>query len=109
MTDAWWKSAVVYQIYPRSFADSDGDGVGDLGGILSRVPYLASLGIDAAWLSPFYPSALADGGDDSRDVDPQLGTLAAFDELTARLHASGIKVIVDIVPNHTSDRHAWFR
>ncbi len=108
----WWRQAVVYQIYPRSFADSDGDGVGDLGGILSRVPYLASLGIDAVWLSPFYPSALADGGydvDDYRDVDPQLGTLAAFDELTARLHASGIKVIVDIVPNHTSDRHAWFR
>jgi alpha-glucosidase len=108
----WWRQAVVYQIYPRSFADSDGDGVGDLGGILSRVPYLASLGIDAVWLSPFYPSALADGGydvDDYRDVDPQLGTLTAFDELTARLHASGIKVIVDIVPNHTSDRHAWFR
>ena len=108
----WWRQAVVYQIYPRSFADSDGDGVGDLGGILSRVPYLASLGINAVWLSPFYPSALADGGydvDDYRDVDPQLGTLAAFDELTARLHASGIKVIVDIVPNHTSDRHAWFR
>jgi alpha-glucosidase len=108
----WWRQALVYQIYPRSFADSDGDGVGDLGGILSRVPYLASLGIDAVWLSPFYPSALADGGydvDDYRDVDPQLGTLAAFDEVTARLHASGIKVIVDIVPNHTSDRHAWFR
>jgi len=108
----WWRRAVVYQIYPRSFADSDGDGLGDLRGILSRVPYLASLGIDAVWLSPFYPSGLADGGydvDDYRDVDPQLGTLADFDEMTASLHGCGIKVIVDIVPNHTSNRHAWFR
>jgi alpha-glucosidase len=108
----WWRQAVVYQIYPRSFADSNGDGLGDLRGIISRIPYLASLGIDAVWLSPFYPSALADGGydvDDYRDVDPRLGTLVDFDEMTARLHASGIRVIVDIVPNHTSDRHAWFR
>ena len=108
----WWRQAVVYQIYPRSFADSDGDGLGDLRGVLSRVPYLAALGIDAVWLSPFYPSALTDGGydvDDYRDVDPRLGTLADFDELTARLHARQIKVIVDIVPNHTSSRHAWFR
>jgi alpha-glucosidase len=108
----WWRQAVVYQIYPRSFADSDGDGLGDLRGILSRVPYLASLGIDAVWLSPFYPSGLADGGydvDDYRDVNPQLGTLADFDEMTASLHGCGIKVIVDIVPNHTSNRHAWFR
>ncbi len=108
----WWRQAVVYQIYPRSFADTGGDGLGDLKGILSRVPYLASLGIDAVWLSPFYPSALADGGydvDDYRDVDPQLGTLADFDEMTARLHGCGIKVIIDIVPNHTSSRHAWFR
>ena len=107
----WWRQAVVYEIYPRSFADSDGDGLGDLRGIISRVPYLASLGIDAVWLSPFYPSALVDGGydvDDYRDVDPQLGTLADFDEMTAGLHANGIKVIVDIVPNHTSSRHAWF-
>jgi alpha-glucosidase len=108
----WWRQAVVYQIYPRSFADSDGDGLGDLGGVISRVPYLASLGIDAVWLGPFYPSALADGGydvDDYRDVDPRLGTLADFDEMAARLHANGIRVILDIVPNHTSDRHAWFR
>jgi alpha-glucosidase len=107
----WWRQAVVYQIYPRSFADSDQDGLGDLRGVLSRVPYLVSLGVDAVWLSPFYPSALADGGydvDDYRDVDPQLGTLADFDEMTARLHGCGIKVIVDIVPNHTSSRHAWF-
>ena len=108
----WWRQAVVYQIYPRSFADSDGDGLGDLRGILSRVPYLAALGIDAVWLSPFYPSALTDGGydvDDYRDVDPRLGTLTDFDEMTAGLHGCGIKVIIDIVPNHTSNRHAWFR
>jgi alpha-glucosidase len=107
----WWRQAVVYEIYPRSFADSDGDGLGDLSGISSRVPYLAALGIDAVWLSPFYPSALVDGGydvDDYRDVDPHLGTLADFDELTAGLHANGIRVIIDIVPNHTSSRHAWF-
>jgi alpha-glucosidase len=108
----WWQQAVVYQIYPRSFADSDGDGLGDLRGILSRVPYLAALGIDAVWLSPFYPSALADGGydvDDYRDVDPRLGSLADFDELSGALHAAGLKLMVDIVPNHSSNRHAWFR
>ncbi len=108
----WWRQAVVYQVYPRSFADSDGDGIGDLQGIISRVPYLTSLGIDAVWLSPFYPSALADGGydvDDYRDVDPRLGTLADFDELVGTLHDNGIKLIVDIVPNHSSDRHEWFK
>lgn len=108
----WWRQAVVYQIYPRSFADSNGDGIGDLRGIISRVPYLASLGVDAVWLSPFYPSALADGGydvDDYRDVDPRIGTLAEFDELTAALHAHGIRVIVDVVPNHSSNRHVHFR
>jgi alpha-glucosidase len=110
--DQWWRQAVVYQVYPRSFADANGDGIGDLPGILSRVPYLVALGVDAVWLSPFYPSALADGGydvDDYRDVDPRLGTLADFDKLIAALHGAGIKVIVDIVPNHTSNRHAWFR
>ena len=106
-----WRTAVVYQIYPRSFADSNGDGVGDLPGITSRVPYLRWLGVDAVWLSPFYPSALADGGydiDDHRDVDPRLGSLDDFDAMVAALHAAGIRVIVDIVPNHTSNRHPWF-
>ncbi|MDP3892504.1 glycoside hydrolase family 13 protein, partial [Nocardioides sp.] len=108
----WWRQAVVYQIYPRSFADDNGDGIGDLRGVTSRVGYLQALGVDAVWLSPFYPSALADGGydvDDYRAVDPRLGTLADFDEMTQTLHAAGIRVIVDIVPNHTSDRHEWFR
>ena len=103
---------MVYQIYPRSFADGTGDGIGDLPGITSRVPYLRSLGVDAVWLSPFYPSALADGGydiDDHRDVDPRLGSLDDFDAMVCALHAADIKVIIDIVPNHTSNRHRWFR
>ena len=111
-TDAtWWRQAVVYQVYPRSFADSDGDGLGDIPGVTSKIPYLAGLGVDAIWLSPFYPSALADGGydvADYRDVHPQLGTLADFDDLMTAAHGAGIKVIVDIVPNHTSDLHPWF-
>jgi alpha-glucosidase len=108
----WWRQAAVYQIYPRSFADANGDGIGDLRGITSRVGYLADLGVDAVWLSPFYPSALADGGydvDDYRDVDPRLGTLADFDAMVAALHGAGIKLIVDIVPNHSSSRHEWFQ
>jgi alpha-glucosidase len=108
----WWRNAVVYQIYPRSFADADADGIGDIRGITSRVHYLSALGIDAVWLSPFYPSALVDGGydvDDYRDVDPRLGTLADFTELAEALCTHGMKLIVDIVPNHTSNRHAWFR
>lgn len=109
---AWWRQAAVYQIYPRSFADSDGDGIGDIPGLTSRVPYLERLGVDAVWLSPFYPSALADGGydvDDHRAVDPRLGTLDDVDALVAALHAAGIRLVVDLVPNHTSDRHVWFR
>ncbi|MEI3847752.1 MULTISPECIES: glycoside hydrolase family 13 protein [unclassified Microbacterium] len=109
---AWWRQAVVYQVYPRSFADANGDGIGDIRGVTSRVPYLKELGVDAVWLSPFYPSALADGGydvADYRDVDPRLGTLDDFDEMLEALHGAGIKVVVDIVPNHTSDQHAWFQ
>ncbi len=112
VTTDLWRRAVVYQIYPRSFADGTGDGIGDLPGITSRVPYLRSLGVDAVWLSPFYPSALADGGydiDDHRDVDPRLGSLDDFDAMVCALHAADIKVIIDIVPNHTSNRHRWFR
>ncbi|NYJ18036.1 alpha-glucosidase [Nesterenkonia sandarakina] len=108
----WWRQAAVYQIYPRSFADADGNGIGDLRGITSRVGYLQDLGVDAVWLSPFYPSALADGGydvDDYRDVDPKIGTLEDFDTMISGLHSAGIRLIVDIVPNHTSDRHEWFR
>ncbi|MBO3665169.1 glycoside hydrolase family 13 protein [Microbacterium stercoris] len=108
----WWRQAVVYQIYPRSFADANGDGLGDIPGIVAHVDHLASLGVDAVWLSPFYPSELADGGydvADYRDVDPRLGTLDDFDEMVAALHARDIKVVVDIVPNHTSDQHAWFQ
>ena len=108
----WWRQASVYQIYPRSFADANGDGIGDLAGIASKVPYLKQLGVDAVWLSPFYPSALADGGydvDDYRDVDPRIGTLADFDNLAATLHDAGIRIIVDIVPNHCGTGHEWFR
>ena len=108
----WWRQAVIYQIYPRSFKDSNGDGLGDIKGVTSKVSYLQSLSIDAIWLSPFYPSALADGGydvDDYRDVDPKLGTLSDFDEMLNELHKVGIRVFVDIVPNHSSNRHIWFQ
>lgn len=108
----WWRQAVVYQIYPRSFADGNGDGIGDLAGIISRVDHLAELGVDAVWMSPFYPSALADGGydvDDYRDVDPRIGTLDQFDVLVEALHVRGIRLIIDLVPNHSSDRHEWFQ
>src|SRR5439155_2502576 len=109
---AWWRHAVIYQIYPRSFADSDGDGFGDLPGLTARLDHVADLGADAVWLSPFYPSPQADAGydvSDYRDVDPMFGSLADFDALLARAHGLGLKVIVDLVPNHTSDEHPWFR
>ncbi|WOO83735.1 Oligo-1,6-glucosidase [Vanrija pseudolonga] len=108
----WWRQALVYQIYPRSFADANGDGVGDLVGITEKLPYLKELGVDAIWLSPFYPSALKDGGydvADYRDVDPRIGTIAQFDTMTAAAKEAGIKIIVDIVPNHSSDDHVWFQ
>jgi alpha-glucosidase len=107
----WWRPAVIYQVYPRSFADSGGDGVGDLPGITGRLDYLAGLGVDAVWLSPFYASPMADSGYDITDhcaVDPVFGTLADFDGLLAAAHARGLRVLVDFVPNHTSDRHRWF-
>ncbi|MDD6792439.1 MAG: alpha-amylase family glycosyl hydrolase, partial [Thermobifida fusca] len=108
----WWRHAVIYQIYVRSFADSNGDGEGDLNGIRERLPALVSLGVDAIWLTPFYVSPLADGGydvADYRDVDPRFGTLADFDALLATAHDLGLRVIIDIVPNHTSSAHRWFR
>ena len=107
----WWRNAVFYQVYIRSFADGDGDGVGDLIGLRDRLPYLADLGVDALWLTPFYLSPMADGGYDVADptrVDPLFGDLEAFDALLADAHALGLKVTIDVVPNHTSDRHADF-
>lgn len=108
----WWKRDVVYQVYPRSFQDANGDGIGDLKGIISRLGYLAWLGVDAMWLSPIYPSPMADFGYDIADfrgIDPIFGTLRDFDELVQQSHRLGLKVILDFVPNHTSDRHPWFQ
>ncbi|KPI02146.1 alpha amylase catalytic region [Actinobacteria bacterium OV450] len=108
----WWRDAVIYQVYVRSFADSDGDGVGDLRGVRARLPHLARLGVDAVWLTPFYVSPQADGGYDVADyraVDPLFGDLADADDLVRAAHALGLRVIVDVVPNHTSERHPWFQ
>ncbi|TFC11876.1 alpha-glucosidase [Cryobacterium algoritolerans] len=108
----WWTRAVVYQVYPRSFADSDGDGIGDLGGIRGRLDYLAELGVDALWLSPVYPSPQHDNGydiSDYQEIEPVFGDLAEFDLLLAEAHERGIKIVMDLVVNHTSDEHAWFR
>ncbi|MFC5789403.1 glycoside hydrolase family 13 protein [Agromyces tardus] len=112
MTSEWWRTAAIYQIYPRSFADSNGDGIGDLAGIRSRLPELARLGIDAVWLSPFYTSPQRDAGYDVADycdVDPLFGTLDDFDAMLAEAHRLGLRVIIDLVPNHSSDQHPWFQ
>jgi alpha-glucosidase len=108
----WWQNGVIYQIYPRSFMDSNGDGVGDLPGIRSRLDYVQWLGVDAIWISPIFPSPMADFGydvADYTDIEPLFGTLADFDRLLAGAHERGLKVMLDLVPNHTSDRHAWFQ
>ena len=107
----WWQSGIVYQVYPRSFGDANGDGVGDLEGIRRRLPYLAELGVDAVWLSPIFPSPMADFGYDISDytgIDPVFGTLEQFDALLEAAHGHGLKLLLDLVPNHTSDRHPWF-
>ena len=111
-TSRWWRGAVIYQIYPRSFLDTNGDGVGDLPGIIDKLDYVASLGVDAIWISPFFKSPMADFGydiADYRDVDPMFGTLADFDRLLARAHSLGLKVMIDQVLSHTSIEHDWFK
>ena len=111
-THDWWKSAVVYQVYPRSFADSNGDGIGDVRGIIEHLDHLVALGVDALWISPWYPSPLADGGYDVSDycaINPDFGTLHDADTLVARAHELGLRVIIDLVPNHSSEEHPWFR
>lgn len=107
----WWRTAVIYQIYIRSFADGNGDGIGDIAGLRARLPYLRELGVDALWINPWYPSPMADGGYDVADyraIDPSFGTLAEAEEMIAEAHAHGLRVLLDIVPNHTSDAHRWF-
>jgi alpha-glucosidase len=107
----WWRHGIFYQIYPRSFQDSNGDGIGDIAGIIDRLPYLQTLGVDAIWLSPIFPSPMADFGYDISDytgIDPLFGAMADFDALILTAHAGGLKVILDLVPNHTSDQHPWF-
>jgi alpha-glucosidase len=111
MTAPWWQNGVIYQIYPRSFQDTNGDGIGDLRGVEHRLDYLVSLGVDAIWISPIYPSPMVDFGYDVTDycdVDPRFGTLADFDDVLMQAHRRGLKVLLDFVPNHTSDQHPWF-
>lgn len=107
----WWQTTTIYQIYPRSFQDSNGDGVGDLRGIVTRIPYLKEIGIETVWISPFFPSPMKDFGYDISDycgIDPLFGSMADFDALLAELHANGLRLVLDLVPNHTSDQHPWF-
>ncbi len=109
--ESWWRYGIFYQIYPRSFRDSNADGVGDIAGIIDRLPYLQELGVDAVWLSPIFPSPMADFGYDISDytgIDPLFGTMADFDALISAVHENGLKLILDLVPNHTSDQHPWF-
>ena len=107
----WWQRATIYQVYPRSFQDTDGDGVGDLRGIISRLPYFAELGVDAIWLSPIFRSPMKDFGYDVSnyvDIDPLFGTMGDFDTLLEAAHKQGLRLLLDFVPNHTSDQHPWF-
>jgi alpha-glucosidase len=111
-TAEWWRTAVVYEVYPRSFRDANGDGVGDLEGVRRNLPYLEALGVDAIWFTPWYRSPLADGGydvEDYRDIDPAFGTLAQAERLIAEARERGIRTIIDVVPNHVSERHPWFQ
>ena len=110
-SEDWWKNAVIYEIYPRSFQDTNGDGIGDLNGITERLDYLKELGVDAIWLTPVYPSPQVDFGydiSDYKNIDPQYGTLADFDRLVAEAGKRHIRVLMDMVMNHTSDQHEWF-
>src|SRR5664279_3786386 len=111
-SEPWWRSAVIYQVYIRSFADSNGDGVGDIAGLRSRLDYLADLGVDAIWINPWYPSPMKDAGydvSDYRDIEPVFGTLDEADELIQEADDCGLRVLLVIVPNHTSDQHPWFQ
>src|SRR6476620_5352044 len=111
VAESWWQTAVVYQVYIRSFADGNGDGIGDIAGIRSKLDYLAGLGVDAIWINPWYPSPMKDAGydvSDYRAIEPVFGTMADAEALISEAHAAGIRVILDIVPNHTSDQHRWF-
>lgn len=108
---AWWKNSIVYQIYPRSFADGNNDGVGDIPGIIERIPYLAELGVDVVWLSPVYRSPMDDNGydiSDYQDIHPEFGTMQDFDRMLETMHQYGIRLIMDLVVNHSSDEHSWF-
>ena len=112
MTNPWWRGGVIYQIYPRSFRDANDDGIGDLLGVIERLDYVASLGVDGIWLSPFFPSPMEDFGYDVADyrgVDPMFGTLSDFDTLCAEAHRRGLRIVIDQVYSHTSDLHPWFQ